>query len=401
MPCVTCNHTRSSRISTRAWEWRACFQDLRQPANSSEAAAEALVASQDNLVDCSKVEVRPDGHGGAGVFAAVPIQRGELVERGIVRRLPVDGNVSPFVFTWSEDKSVWASGSGCSVFYNASLSGSENTEVVRHFDKDRFEIYALRDIEKGEELTHLYKSIEWRGCFRDLKTQRELSGLKKQDKERADFTEYWASDHSAATLENMMLDSDAAFIDKLERPEILSHMPSLQGKSVLELGAGIGRFSGILAGKAERVVAVDFVHSSCEENKRANADKLNLEVLQADVTSLTMAPGSFDLVFSNWLFYVPHRRGMPGVGQEYLDLAPPRWSHLLARVLLPCLWKHGAALQPDKVPNTGAVLTVFQRCQHRWHALPALWDQLCGKLCPAQGQHAPVLVPMAEGGRAV
>ena len=286
----------------KSMEWRACFQDLRQPANSSEAAAEALVASQDNLVDCSKVEVRPDGHGGAGVFAAVPIQRGELVERGIVRRLPVDGNVSPFVFTWSEDKSVWASGSGCSVFYNASLSGSENTEVVRHFDKDRFEIYALRDIEKGEELTHLYKSIEWRGCFRDLKTQRELSGLKKQDKERADFTEYWASDHSAATLENMMLDSDAAFIDKLERPEILSHMPSLQGKSVLELGAGIGRFSGILAGKAERVVAVDFVHSSCEENKRANADKLNLEVLQADVTSLTMAPGSFDLVFSNWLF---------------------------------------------------------------------------------------------------
>ncbi|CAE7530650.1 PEAMT [Symbiodinium natans] len=287
----------------KSMEWRACFQDLRL-SNSSEGSpeTEVTVASGESLVDCSKVEVRPDGHGGAGVFAAVPLRRGELVERGIVRRLPVDGNTNPYVFTWSEDRSVWASGSGCSVFYNASLDGSENTEVVRHLDQDRFEIFALRDIDKGEELTHLYKSMEWRSCFRDLKTQRDLAGLKKLDKQRADFTEYWASDHSAATLENMMLDSDAAVIDKLERPEILSHMPSLHGKSVLELGAGIGRFSGILARKAQRVVAVDFVHASCEENKRANADKPNLQVLQADVTTLNLAPGSFDLVFSNWLF---------------------------------------------------------------------------------------------------
>ncbi|CAE7429962.1 CAPN3 [Symbiodinium sp. CCMP2592] len=157
----------------KSMEWRACFQDLRQPANSSEATVGALEPGEENLVDCSKVEVRPDEHGGAGVFAVVPIKCGELVERGIVRRLPVDGNVSPYVFTWSEDKTVWASGSGCSVFYNASLSGSENTEVVRHFDQDRFEIIALRDIEQGEELTHLYKSIEWRSCFRDLKAQRD------------------------------------------------------------------------------------------------------------------------------------------------------------------------------------------------------------------------------------
>ena len=32
------------------------------------------------------------------------MKRGELVERGIVRRLPVDGNESPYVFTWSEDR---------------------------------------------------------------------------------------------------------------------------------------------------------------------------------------------------------------------------------------------------------------------------------------------------------
>ena len=43
-----------------------------------------------------------------------------------------------------------------------------NTHMVRFFDEDRFEIYALRDIQANEELTHLYKSLQWRGCFKKL-----------------------------------------------------------------------------------------------------------------------------------------------------------------------------------------------------------------------------------------
>eukprot|EP00435_Cladocopium_sp_Y103_P063543 s364_g25.t1 len=248
-----------------------------------------------SLVDCSKVEARPDAWGGVGVYATQPIRKGELVERGVVQRLPVDGNECPYVFTWSEDRSVWATGSGCSVFYNASLDGSENTSMTRNLDDDTFEIYAIRDIEKGEELTHLYKSIEWRSCFTDLKALRDKTLQEKElDKERAEFAEYWA-DHSAPTIEKMMLDDDAASIDKLERPEILSQIPSFTGKEVLELGAGIGRFSGVLARKARKVTAVDFVATSCVENRKANAEQKNLEVIQADVTALDFPPGSFDL----------------------------------------------------------------------------------------------------------
>lgn len=40
--------------------------------------------------------------------------------------------------------------------------------MVRFFDEDRFEIYAARDIEKDEELTHTYISLTWRTCFSDL-----------------------------------------------------------------------------------------------------------------------------------------------------------------------------------------------------------------------------------------
>lgn len=40
---------------------------------------------------------------------------------------------------------------------------------------------------------------------------------------------------------------------------MLSLLPSYEGKSVLELGAGIGRFTGDLAEKAGELVAVDFI----------------------------------------------------------------------------------------------------------------------------------------------
>ena len=109
--------------------------------------------------------------GGCGAFAARDIGAGELVEAGIVRRLPpgFDGQTSPHVFTWSADGTVWAIGSGCSTFYNC--SDEPNTTMERLFDEDRFVITALRDIREGEELTHVYKSLTWRACFADLREQ--------------------------------------------------------------------------------------------------------------------------------------------------------------------------------------------------------------------------------------
>ena len=121
------------------------------------------------LVQCGKVFVAESSDKGVGAFAACAIREGEVVECGIVRRLPsaFDGNSSPYVFTWSEDRTVWAIGSGCSTFYNC--SDTPNTEMQRDFENDTFEVIALRAISEGEELTHVYKSLQWRGCFADLR----------------------------------------------------------------------------------------------------------------------------------------------------------------------------------------------------------------------------------------
>ncbi len=121
------------------------------------------------MVDCDKVFVDASPRGGAGAYAACAIAAGDVVEAGIVRRLPADfdGNTSPYVFTWSEDRTVWAIGSGCSTFYNC--SDDPNTEMFRDYANDTFVIRALRDIEEGEELTHVYKSLRWRTVFSDLR----------------------------------------------------------------------------------------------------------------------------------------------------------------------------------------------------------------------------------------
>ena len=123
----------------------------------------------DGLVQCGKILGAESSNKGVGAFAACAIREGEVVERGIVRRLPstFDGNSSPYVFTWSEDRTVWAIGSGCSTFYNC--SETPNTEMKRDFENDTFEVIALRAISEWEYITHVYKSLHWRGCFADLR----------------------------------------------------------------------------------------------------------------------------------------------------------------------------------------------------------------------------------------
>ena len=121
-----------------------------------------------NLVDCSKVVVRPSMYqnAGLGAFAKENISEGELVEHGVARVIRCDGNKDPYLFTWSEDRTKWAFCSGCAPFYNTSLT--PNTRMERNFEDNTFAIYACRDILEGEELTHKYRSLWWRDCFTDL-----------------------------------------------------------------------------------------------------------------------------------------------------------------------------------------------------------------------------------------
>ncbi|XP_068181844.1 phosphoethanolamine methyltransferase [Antennarius striatus] len=121
------------------------------------------------------------------------------------------------------------------------------------------------------------------------------------DEVRRQMTEFWKEHSKDATVEKMMLDSRASLLTEQELPEILSLLPCLNGYDVLELGAGIGRYTSQLLTRAKHVTAVDFMESFLEKNKEANGHHSNAEFIQADVTKLEFPPNSFDLVFSNWL----------------------------------------------------------------------------------------------------
>ncbi|KAG2242135.1 hypothetical protein Bca52824_096023 [Brassica carinata] len=120
-------------------------------------------------------------------------------------------------------------------------------------------------------------------------------------------------EHSSdLTVEAMMLDSKASDLDKEERPEVLSLIPPYEGKKVLELGAGIGRFTGELAQKAGEVIALDFIESAIKKNESVNGHYKNVKFMCADVTSpdLKIEDGSVDLIFSNWLLILNDLDGM-------------------------------------------------------------------------------------------
>ncbi|ESW32537.1 hypothetical protein PHAVU_002G330400 [Phaseolus vulgaris] len=127
------------------------------------------------------------------------------------------------------------------------------------------------------------------------------NGVNERDMQKL----YWVQHSADLSVEAMMLDSKAAHLDKEERPEVLSLLPPCEGKSVIELGAGIGRFTGELAQKAGQLLAVDFIESAIKKNESINGHHKNVKFLCADVTSPNMSSsvseGSVDVIFSNWL----------------------------------------------------------------------------------------------------
>ena len=84
--------------------------------------------------------------------------------------------------------------------------------------------------------------------------------------------------------------------------EILDQLPNLDGTEILELAAGIGRYTHHLAQIATHVTAVDFVEKFVDQNRITNARFDNISYRCSDVMNLDFEPGSFDHVFINWLF---------------------------------------------------------------------------------------------------
>lgn len=116
--------------------------------------------------------------------------------------------------------------------------------------------------------------------------------------------EYWSSKN--AHIFSMLLRREALQIDLAERPEVIQLLPPIQGKTVLDLGAGIGRFTAEFAQSAEKVVSVDLCPHFIEANKKINRSFQNIEWICSDALDVDFPPQQFDLIFMKCLLmYLP------------------------------------------------------------------------------------------------
>lgn len=122
------------------------------------------------------------------------------------------------------------------------------------------------------------------------------------DATRQRMKAYWEEHSTTATVETMMLDSNAKQLGELEIPEIMSKAPSVAGKDVLELAAGIGRYTGLLAQTAKSVTAVEFMPDFHKANMAANGHLAHVSFVCEDIVEFDVPDHSFDIIFSNWIF---------------------------------------------------------------------------------------------------
>jgi SAM-dependent methyltransferase len=106
--------------------------------------------------------------------------------------------------------------------------------------------------------------------------------------------------------------------DQMEMRPTLAALAPLRDTTVLELGAGTGRYTVELAKESRAVLAVDFSARSLETLATKLSDPqlrggARVGLVQADITRLCLAPQSFDRVLSTLVSNLPtptHRAAM-------------------------------------------------------------------------------------------
>lgn len=76
---------------------------------------------------------------------------------------------------------------------------------------------------------------------------------------------------------------------------------STAGSRIVELGAGIGRFTAEIAKEATSVIALDFMQNLIDQNEVNNGHMGNIDFRCGDATQLELDENCADIVFSNWL----------------------------------------------------------------------------------------------------
>ena len=110
---------------------------------------------------------------------------------------------------------------------------------------------------------------------------------------------YWQKQQ--ASIYGMMLNPEAEELHQNETQQIINFLPNLSGKKILELGAGIGRYTTHFASQCDTVISVDFNQNFIDKNKEINSNFQNIIYQCDDALNLSFQTEIFDFIFINWL----------------------------------------------------------------------------------------------------
>ena len=126
---------------------------------------------------------------------------------------------------------------------------------------------------------------------------------------------------------------------------------SVEGLRVVELGAGIGRFTGELARTAKTVLAVDFMEHLIAENQQVNKRFKNVEWKAADATAMQLPAESCDVIFSNWLLMYLDDAEVSKLATDAILWVRPTQRGLWKEVTRPPYDRNSYQSPPDLSPD--------------------------------------------------
>ncbi|KAK0395199.1 hypothetical protein QR680_001169 [Steinernema hermaphroditum] len=143
------------------------------------------------------------------------------------------------------------------------------------------------------------------------------------------FKSFWNKYSDSPDNNAMMLNQNAEELESSDRNDILSSLPDLTDKDAVDIGAGIGRFTTILAQTAKSVLSTDFIESFILKNRERNSHLENVSYKVGDAVNLVLDNNSVDLVFTNWLMmYLSDNEVLEFLNNAIRWLRPNGYLHL-------------------------------------------------------------------------
>lgn len=122
--------------------------------------------------------------------------------------------------------------------------------------------------------------------------------------------EWYQADDVAEEYEEKRFSGGGRLIDRREKEAVLDALAPLEGKDVLEVACGTGRFTVMLAERGANVTAVDISGPMLQQGRqkaRATGVDDHLEFLRGDASRLPFPDDHFDAVFAMRFFHLANR----------------------------------------------------------------------------------------------